>query len=139
MNNNKLEDDMRLDAYLEFLQSDATELIRIEEDSQDDDEIDEIISRDDDILHNPLYKNIIVDLKILSPFKQKLLIEGRQMKAYEKNHEMLTTDLEELSFKDVWENLVHMNATKQFCKFLKDRPNLKKPKYLVDASLFNNN
>ncbi|KAL5241720.1 hypothetical protein ACI65C_009130 [Semiaphis heraclei] len=160
------EDDKRLSAYLEFLTI-PTELSRIEEENDQDDhdkssdDVDEFEIYDRAFTtienvsnNNSLYKSIKVqDVKELSSIKFKLLTKGRQ-RLHDKNlkreiywatmekraddENMSATKLETLSFKDVWEDLVQMKSTKKFCKYLTDSPNLAKPKYLVDAGLFNN-
>jgi len=161
------EDDKRLKAYMDFLMN-PTELIRIERDDDINDHVlTDLSSVDDDkygIINRAfstienhannmlIYKSIKVDIKISSPMRFKLLTEARQ-KIHDKNlkretywatlekradDEMSATKVETLSFKDVWEDLIHMESTKKFCKYLTDSPGLTKPKYLVDVGLFEN-
>ncbi|CAI6351934.1 unnamed protein product [Macrosiphum euphorbiae] len=161
------EDETLLSAYLDFMNT-KTELNSIEKCSyinghgtSSDDAIDEfeIFNRaftkiENDANSKPLYKSIRADIKELSPIKCQLLAKCRQ-RAHEKNlkqeiywatvekrvdDEMSTdTKVEKLSFKDVWEDVVHMKSTKQFCKYLMENPDLEKPKYLADVGYFNNN
>ncbi|XP_025203891.1 uncharacterized protein LOC112600802 [Melanaphis sacchari] len=165
MDNDELEENERLSAYLDFLFN-TTELISIEEDideneldkSADTDNKYEIFNRAfkkirDDTNNKSLYRSIKEDIKELSWIKYQLLVEGRQ-KMYDKNlkietnstitenvinDEMSATKVETLSFKYVWEELQNLKSTKEFCKYLKDNPHLKKPKYLIDVGFFNNN
>lgn len=165
MSNDKSEeDDKRISAYLDFMNT-KTELTSIEKDSYKNDQgkssdaVDkfEIFNRaftkiENDENNKPLYKSIKVDIKELSPIKCELLTKGRQ-RALDKNlkqeiylattekrvdDEMSDNKVEKLSFKEVWEDLLHMKSTKEFCKFLMENPDLKKPKYLVDVGFFNN-
>jgi len=164
---NSTEDDKRLSAYMEFLTS-PTDLTRIEEESDKDnhhgkssDDVDkfEIFNRAFTTIENlsnnkSLYKSIKVkDIKELSSIKCNLLTKGRQ-RIHDKNlnqeiywatmekraddENKSATKVETLSFKDVWEDLIHMKSTKSFCKYLTDSPNLIKPKYLVDIGMFDN-
>lgn len=158
------EDDKRLSAYLDFMNT-TTELTSIKENSitnyhdESSDAVDkfEIFNRafakiENDAKNKPLYKSIKVDIKELSPIKCLLLTKGRQ-RAHDKNlkqeiywattekradDEMSDTKVEILSFKEVWEDLLHMKSTKQFCKYLMENPGLEKPKYLEDVGFFNN-
>jgi len=159
-----VEDDNRISAYLDFMNT-KTELTNIEkyiyknDRDKSPDAVDkfEIFNRaftkiENDAKSKPLYKSIKVDIKELSPIKCQLLIKGRQ-RIHDKNlkqeiywattekradDEMSDTKIEKLSFKDVWEDLLHMKSTKQFCKYLMENPDLEKPKYLVDVGFFNN-
>ncbi|XP_060864375.1 uncharacterized protein LOC132940684 [Metopolophium dirhodum] len=159
------EDDKRLSAYLDFINT-KTELTSTEKfsykndhgtSSEDAVEKFEIFNRafakiENDAKNKPLHQNIRVDIKELSPIKCQLLAKGRE-RAHDKNlkqeiywattekradDEMSDTKVEKLSFKDVWEDLIHMKSTKQFCKYLLENPDLEKPKYLVDVGFFNN-
>ncbi|CAI6377497.1 unnamed protein product [Macrosiphum euphorbiae] len=161
------EDDKLLGAYLDFMNT-KTELTSIEKCSykndhgtSSDDAVDrfEIFNRAFTKIENyanskPLYKSIKVDIKELSPIKYQLLAKGRQ-RAHDKNLKQeiywdtakkrvddetsADTKVEKLSFKDVWEDVVHMKSTKQFCKYLMENPDLEKPKYLAEVGYFNNN
>ncbi|CAI6354844.1 unnamed protein product [Macrosiphum euphorbiae] len=161
------EDDKLLVAYLDFMNT-KTELTSIEKCSykndhgtSSDDAVDkfEIFNRAFTKIENnanskPLYKSIKVDIKELSPIKCQLLAKGRQ-RAHDKNLKQeiywdtaekrgddetsADAKVEKLSFKDVWEDVVHMKSTKQFCKYLMENPDLEKPKYLADVGYFNNN
>jgi len=166
MDTDKLEENKRLNAYLDFISS-TTELINIEEDI-DENELDKSVNTDekyeildqafkkmrDNSTNKSLYKSIKVDIKELSWIKYQLLIKGRQ-KVYDKNqkqeiysmdtakncinNEMTGTKVERLSFKYVWEDLLNLKSTKEFCKYLKKNPDLEKPKHLVDVGFFENN
>ncbi|CAI6358939.1 unnamed protein product [Macrosiphum euphorbiae] len=161
------EDDKLLGAYLDFMNT-KTELTSIEKCSYkndhgtlSDDAVGkfEIFNRaftkiENDANSNPLYKSIKVDIKEFSPIKCQLLAKGRQ-RVHDKNLKQeiywdtaekrvddetsAVTKVEKLSFKDVWEDVVHMKSTKQFCKYLMENPDLEKPKYLADVGYFNNN
>ncbi|XP_016661152.1 uncharacterized protein LOC107884142 [Acyrthosiphon pisum] len=162
-----VEDDKRLSAYLDFMNT-KTELTSIEKFSYKNDhgkspedvgEKFEIINKastkiENDANNKPLYNSIRVDIKELTPIKCQLLTKSRE-RAHDKNlkreiywattekradDEMSAdTKVEKLSFKDVWEDLLPMKSTKQFCKYLMENPDLEKPKYLVDVGLLNNN
>ncbi|CAI6372638.1 unnamed protein product [Macrosiphum euphorbiae] len=161
------EDEKLLGAYLDFMNT-KTELTSIEKCSYkndhgtlSDDAVDkfEIFNRAFTKIENnanskPLYKSIKVDIKELSPIKCQLLAKGRQSThdknlkqeiywdtAEKRGDDETSADakVEKLSFKDVWEDVVHMKSTKQFCKYLMENPDLEKPKYLADVGYFNNN
>lgn len=164
-NDKSVENNQRLSAYVDFMTS-RTELNSIEEDSdrnihgKSSDDVDkfEIFNSafrklENDANNKALYKSIKVEIKELSSIKFQLLTKGRQ-RTHDKNlkqeiywattekradEEMsASSKVEKLSFKDVWEDLLPLKSTKQFCKYLTDSPNLEKPKYLVDAGFFNN-
>lgn len=166
MDTDKLEENKRLSAYLDFISS-TTELINIEENINEN-ELDNLVNTDekyeifdqafkkmrDYSTNKPLYKSIMVDIKELPLIKYQLLVKGRQ-KVYDKNlnqeiysmniakncanNEMTGTKVERLSFKYVWEDLVNLKSTKEFCKYLKKNPDLEKPKHLIDVGFFDNN
>lgn len=166
MDIDKLEENKRLSAYLDFISS-TTELINIEEDI-DENELDKSVNTDekyeildqafkkmrDNSTNKPLYKSIKVDIKELPWIKYQLLVKGRQ-KVYNKNlkqeiysmttakncanNEMTDTKVERLSFKYIWGDLLNLKSTKELCKYLKKNPDLEKPKHLVDVGFFDNN
>lgn len=181
-----LEDDWRLNAYLEF--KSTPEYISTEGDvsSQekhdssadihslniknclikltDADNTDETSNRTITVIeailnsttYEPLYKSIEVHIKVLSRIHCQILDSNRQKAlgiklkkdkiqqetnwatTEESAIEKSVTIGETLSFKDVWEDIQNLKITKEFCMYLKDNPDLVKPKYLVDVGFFKN-
>ncbi|XP_050066715.1 uncharacterized protein LOC114131805 isoform X2 [Aphis gossypii] len=138
MDIDKLEENKRLSAYLDFISS-TTELINIEEDI-DENELDKSVNTDekyeildqafkkmrDNSTNKPLYKSI---KEIYSMTTAKNCA----------NNEMTDTKVERLSFKYIWGDLLNLKSTKELCKYLKKNPDLEKPKHLVDVGFFDNN
>lgn len=107
----------------------------------------------------PIYTGTAVNPRLMSPIKCRVLAACRRQAWDEKRKESggggggvsaalkpraadcedgakTAQRVEVLTFKTVWEDVVHLRSTREFCMFLRDRPHMERPEFLVEMGLF---